>query len=38
MLSFLWGMFFGYIIAAVEVSLWLIKKGYRSTLEVPDND
>jgi hypothetical protein len=38
MLKFLWGMFFGYIIASIEVSIWLIKKGYRSTLEVPDND
>ena len=38
MLKFLYGMLAGYLIAMVEFSIWLVKKGYKSTLEVPDND
>ena len=38
MLKFLYGMLAGYLVAMVELSIWLIKKGYNSTLEVPDND
>ena len=38
MLKFLWGMLAGYLVCSIEVSLFLIKKGYRSTEEIPNND
>ena len=36
MLKFLWGMLAGYILYSIEFSIWLIKKGYMSSDEVPD--
>lgn len=38
MLKFLWGMLAGYLVCSVEVSLFLIKRGYRSVSEIPNND
>lgn len=38
MLTFLWGMFAGYMVCIIELSIFLMKKGYRSMSEIPDND
>lgn len=31
-------MLAGYLVCTVEFAFWLIKKGYTSATEVPDND
>jgi hypothetical protein len=37
-LLLLWGSFFGYILATVQIAKVLVKKGYRRIDEVPDKD
>lgn len=37
-LLFLWGMFFGYIVASVKFAAMLVSKGYRSISEIPDSE
>ena len=37
LLHVLWGMFFGYIIAAVNFAKILVRKGYTSVEDIPDN-
>ena len=36
LLHILWGMLFGYIIAAVNFAAILVSKGYRSVEDVPE--
>jgi hypothetical protein len=38
MLKFLFGMLAGYLVASIEMTRWLIQKGYRSIRDVPDNE
>ncbi len=38
LLIFLWGMFFGYIVASVNYAVIIINKGYRYLSEIPDKD
>jgi hypothetical protein len=38
LLNILWGMFFGYIIATVQIAKVLVRKGYHRLDEVPDKD
>lgn len=35
LLIFLWGLFFGYIWANINMARWLYRMGYRSLREVP---
>jgi hypothetical protein len=37
-LLLLWGSFFGYILATVQIAKVLVRKGYRRFDEVPDKD
>jgi hypothetical protein len=36
LLHILWGMFFGYIIAAVNFASILVRKGYKSVEDIPE--
>jgi hypothetical protein len=38
LLNILWGMFFGYIIATVQIARLLVRKGYHRFDEIPDKD
>jgi hypothetical protein len=38
LLPFLWGMFFGYIVAMFELANFLIRKGYKSMNEIEDKN
>lgn len=36
MLKFLWGMFAGYMVCVIELSIILFKKGYTNVNEIKD--
>lgn len=38
MLKFLFGMLAGYLVASIEMTRWLIQKGYKSMGDVPNNE
>jgi hypothetical protein len=36
-LHILYGMLFGYLLASFRIASMLVRKGYRSVYEIPDN-
>ena len=38
MLKFLWGMLAGYIVCSINFSLFLVKKGYSSLNDIPEQE